>query len=123
NPTGLKGALHSPAELVVNPPDAITRLQHYLAEAYGVQFRLGAAVTGIEMPRVRTASGETWGAERVFVCSGIDFETLFPDTFATAGIRRCKLQMMKTRPQSGGWRLGAHLAGGLTLCHYKSFEV
>ena len=75
------------------------------------------------MPRVCTASGETWRAERVFVCSGTDFETLFPKTFATSGIRRCKLQMMKTRPQPGGWRLGTHLAGGLTLCHYKAFEV
>jgi glycine/D-amino acid oxidase-like deaminating enzyme len=30
---------------------------------------------------------------------------------------------MKTAPQPGGWRLGPHLAGGLTLCHYKSFEI
>ena len=29
--------------------------------------------------------------------------------------------MMKTRPQPGGWRLGPHVAGGLTLCHYAAF--
>lgn len=123
NPTGLRGALHSPTELAINPPDAIARLPRFLAETFGAQLRLSSAVTAIEMPRVRTASGETWRADRVFVCSGTDFETLFPDVFAASGIRRCKLQMMRTPPQPGGWRLGPHFAGGLTLCHYKAFEV
>jgi FAD dependent oxidoreductase TIGR03364 len=123
NPRGLHGALYSPTELAVNPPDAVARLQRYLAEAYPVTLRLGVAVTHVEMPRVRAAGGETWRVGRAFVCSGTDFETLFPAEFATAGIRRCKLQMMRTGPQPGGWRVGPHLAGGLTLCHYRSFEV
>jgi FAD dependent oxidoreductase TIGR03364 len=123
NPEGLLGALYSPTELAVNPPEAINRVPHFLAETFGVQLRLGVTVTAIEMPMVRAADGATWRAERVFVCSGTDFETLFPDVFAGAGIRRCKLQMMRTRPQPAGWRLGTHLAGGLTLCHYKGFEV
>ncbi|QJW94517.1 TIGR03364 family FAD-dependent oxidoreductase [Frigoriglobus tundricola] len=122
-PDGLLGALYSPTELAVNPPAAVARLPHFLAESLGVRLRLGVTVAGIEMPRVRTAGGETWHADRVFVCSGTEFETLFPDAFAASGIRRCKLQMMRTGPQPGGWRLGPHLAGGLTLCHYKSFEV
>ncbi len=123
NPAALKGALHSPTELAVNPPDAIARIPRFLVETYNVQLRLGATVTHVAMPEVRTATGETWRAEHVFVCSGVDFETLFPEVFATAGIRRCKLQMMKTRPQPNGWHLGTHLAGGLTLTHYPSFEV
>jgi FAD dependent oxidoreductase TIGR03364 len=123
NEAGLKGALHSPMELAVNPPEAIARIPRFLAETFGVNLRLGSAVTDIEMPHVRTAGGETWRAERVFVCSGTDFQTLFPGAFAGSGIRRCKLQMMKTTPQPAGWRLGAHLAGGLTLCHYRAFGV
>ena len=123
NGEGLERALYSPAELAVNLPDAIACIPHFLAEAHGVQLRLGVAVTDIEMPRLRTGSGETWQADRVFVCAGIDFETLFPSVFASSGIRRCKLQMMKTGPQPSGWRLGTHLAGGLTLCHYKAFEL
>jgi FAD dependent oxidoreductase TIGR03364 len=123
NPNGLRGALFSPTELAVNPPAAIARIPHFLAETYGVTLRLGAAVVGIEMPDLHLASGERWQAEQVFVCSGVDFETLFPAVFATSGIRRCKLQMMKTQPQPANYRIGPHLAGGLTLCHYKSFEV
>ncbi len=123
NTAGLRGALHSPTELAVNPPDAVARIPRYLAEAFDVRFRPGTTITGIEMPVLRAATGETWRADRAFVCSGADFETLFPGEFAAGGIRRCKLQMMKTRPQPGGWRVGPHLAGGLTLCHYRAFEV
>lgn len=122
NPNSLKGSLHSPTELAVNPPAAIARIQNFLAETYGVRLRLGTTVVGVEIPRIHVAGGETWHAERVFICSGNDFETLFPDVFASSGIRRCKLQMMKTVPQPSGWRIGPHLAGGLTLGHYKSFE-
>lgn len=123
NPEGLRGALFSPTELAVNPPEAVARIPKFLAEAHGVQLRLGETVTNVTAPSLRTAGGETWRADRIFVCSGADFETLFPEAFAVSGIRRCKLQMMKTRPQANGWRLGTHLAGGLTLCHYKAFEM
>jgi len=123
NPDGLAAGLYSPTELAVDPPAAVARLPRFLAEAYGVVYRPGQAVVGVEMPLVRTAAGEVWHADRVFVCSGIDFETLFPAEFARAGVVRCKLQMMKTRPQPGGWALGPHLAGGLTLCHYPAFRV
>lgn len=120
---GLRGALYSPTELAVNSPVAVARLPHFLAETYGVQLRLGVAVTNVSMPEVVTAAGERWQADRVFVCSGSDFASLFPEVLFTAGIRRCKLQMMRTRPQPNNWRLGPHLAGGLTLAHYKNFEV
>ncbi|HUR54806.1 MAG TPA: TIGR03364 family FAD-dependent oxidoreductase, partial [Gemmataceae bacterium] len=123
NPEGLRGALHSPTELAVNPPAAIARIPHFLAEKYGVRLHFNTTVTGIDAPQLRTAGGETWTASRIFVCSGSDFETLFPAVFASSGIHRCKLQMMKSAPQPGGWRIGPHLAGGLTLCHYKAFDA
>ena len=123
NPMGLRGALHSPTELAVNPPAAIARIPHFLAEKYGVSLHFNNTVVGIEAPQLRTAGGETYSAAQIFVCSGVDFETLFPSVFAASGIRRCKLQMMKTASQPGGWRMGPHLAGGLTLCHYKAFEA
>jgi FAD dependent oxidoreductase TIGR03364 len=123
NPEGLLGSLFSPMELVIDSPRAIAQLPKYLAEKQGVVTRFGETIVDVEMPRVVTASGETWRAERVFVCSGTDFETLFPDFYAQSGIRRCKLQMMRSVPQPNDWQLGPHFAGGLTLGHYKAFEV
>ena len=120
-PNGLRAVLYSPTELCVDPPNALRRLAAFLAEAHGVTMRFGTAVVGVEAGRVRLASGEVWQAGRVVVCSGTDFATLYPAEFAGSGLRVCKLQMLKTAPQPGGWRLGPHVAGGLTLGHYAGF--
>jgi D-hydroxyproline dehydrogenase subunit beta len=119
----LFGALWSPVELCIEPRQAVARLTAWLRDVHGVQTHHGTAVTSIEMPFVRTAAGERWEADRVLVCGGADFETLFPQVFAEANVGRCKLQMMRTLPQPSGWRLGPHLAGGLTLCHYAAFRA
>jgi hypothetical protein len=55
--------------------------------------------------------------------TGHDFETLYPDMFRASGVTRCKLQMMRTRPQPEAWQLGPALAAGLTLRFYESFQV
>ncbi len=123
NPTGLKAVLHSPTECVVDPRQAVALLPRFLSDTFGVQFHFNTAVTAIDMPTVHTASGERWTVGTVLVCGGADFETLFPAVFASSGLRRCKLQMLATGPQPHGWRMGPHLAGGLTLAHYKAFEV
>jgi D-hydroxyproline dehydrogenase subunit beta len=123
NPEGLLGALWSPTEACVDPRQAVARLPGFLAETYGVTLRFGSAVTSIAMPEVRAADGERWEVGRAIVCGGADFQTLFPEAFEGSGIRLCKLQMMRTPPQPGGWRLGPMLAGGLTLCHYSAFRA
>ena len=119
---GLKSALWSPYELCVNPVSAVSQLTSYL-ESYD-RFRLcrRTCVTSIESGVVTTGNGQQFFAERFVVCSGSDFETLFPETFESAGLRKCKLQMMSTAVQPDQWRLGPHIAGGLTLRHYQSFE-
>ncbi len=126
NPAGLLGGLFTPAELAVNPPAAIRTIPRWLAERYGVEFHFETAVTRVTTaptPLLETGRGERHPFDRVVVCSGVDIQTLFPAVFATAGLRACKLQMLKTRPQPEGWRIGPHLASGLTLRHYPNFEV
>jgi FAD dependent oxidoreductase TIGR03364 len=122
NPNGLRGVLYSPVELGIDPRQAVKQLPRFLTDFRGVQLQFDTTVIRVEMPQVCTAAGDVWTAEQVIICSGTDFETLFPDVFVAAGIRRCKLQMMRTAPQPNHWRLGPHVAGGLTLCHYKAFE-
>lgn len=121
-PEGLLGGMWSESELVVDPREVAASLPGYLSELYGVQVRANATVYAIELPYVRTAR-ETWEVEQVVVCSGDDFSSLYPDAFASSGLVKCKLQMMRTGPQPKEWKLGAGLAGGLTLRFYPSFRI
>src|SRR5262245_59498477 len=116
----LRCALWSPTELNIDPRQAIHGLPGWLERTYGVEVRFGTPVLGIALPIVETPN-ERWAVDRAFVCSGPDFETLYPREFAATGITRCKLQMLRTVPQPDGWQLGPCLAAGLTLLHYGAF--
>jgi len=118
---GLLAAMWSPTELNVDPRQAVPAVARYLAEVWGVDVRFGATVRGVDLPAVSTTAGD-WRVDRLFVCSGNDFETLYPKVFADSGLVRCKLQMLRTGVQPGGWQLGPMLCGGLTLLHYAAFD-
>ena len=117
---GLRGALWSSDEIIVDPREAIAKLPAFFTEKYGVEFQFGVAATEVRTGKVRTGDGRWHEADRIFICSGQDFETLYPQAFADSGITRCKLQMMRTPAQPA--RIGASLCTGLTLTHYKAFE-
>ncbi|MFN7995193.1 MAG: TIGR03364 family FAD-dependent oxidoreductase [Bryobacteraceae bacterium] len=121
-PEGLLGALFSSTEVVVDPRLVLAQIPRFLSETYGVCFRMGQAVRAIDLPTVQ-AGGETWQVESAIVCTGHDFETLYPEFFGKSGLTRCKLQMMRTVPQPDRWQLGPALAAGLTLRFYESFRA
>ena len=120
-PKGLKGSLWSATEFTVDPRLVVSRLPEYLREL-GVAVHFGNTVTHIELPWIETGAG-SHEADVAIVCSGDDFETLFPDVFRASGLTRCKLQMMRTAPQPSEWQLGPSLAAGLTLRFYKAFQI
>jgi D-hydroxyproline dehydrogenase subunit beta len=121
----LLGAMHSKTEVIVDPREAIGKIPVFLTAKYGVEFRFGTAVTQVNHSISDhcsfIAGGEIWNAQHIVICSGVDFETLYPEIYASSGITKVKLQMMRTAPQPDGFRLGAALCGGLTLTHYDSF--
>jgi len=120
-PNGLQGGIWSATEITVDPSRIVAELPAYL-RSIGVEMRFGAAVRRIDLPLIETAQ-EQWRVDAAIVCSGDDFETLYPETFAAAALTRCKLQMMRTAPQPDGWQLGPALAAGLTLRFYKAFQI
>jgi FAD dependent oxidoreductase TIGR03364 len=120
-PDGLKAGLWSATEITVDPRVVVAQLHKYLSEI-GVRVAFGTAVTHVELPWIE-AGDESYEADAAIICSGDDFETLFPATFSSSGLTRCKLQMMRTAPQPDGWELGPALAAGLTLRFYKAFHM
>lgn len=115
----LLGAFYSRTELCVDPRSTVKAVAAHLALRYGVEFRFGTSVTEVRSGEVRF-SGGTAQAERIFVCAGSELRRLFPEVVAEAGLRHCRLQMLRfgapTEP------VGAHLCAGLTLGHYANFR-
>ncbi|MCB9884328.1 MAG: TIGR03364 family FAD-dependent oxidoreductase [Planctomycetes bacterium] len=120
---GLRGALWSPHECNADAPAAIAALHRWLDAQPGCAAIVRTPVVAIDGDRAVTADGRRWRGERILVCSGDDFASLLPEQFAAAPLRRCRLQMLATVPQPGGWRLGPMLAAGLTLLHYTGFAA
>ena len=122
NPNHLYGALWSEDEMIIESRVAIEKLPAYLSEKYDVQFHFNTAITYVSYPNV-FAGDERWIADLIYVCSGADFETLYPEVFVNNHFTKCKLQMMRFAAQPDGWSIGPSLCGGLSLIHYKSFEA
>jgi FAD dependent oxidoreductase TIGR03364 len=118
---GLKGAMWSAGEVCVDPREVIAKFPAWLARRFGIAFEFGRAVSGYDGSAVR-AGDSTWKASRLWVCSGNDLATLYPEMLGSLGLIRCKLQMMRSQAFGDSFRLGPMLAAGSTLRHYKAFE-
>ena len=121
NPAGLLGGLYSATEMIVDPREAIAKIPVYLAEQHNVQFIWGKVVTNVETGMLFMGD-EHLEADVICVCSGADFETLFPEEFGALDITKCKLQMMRFTDNTNE-RISTSLCGGLSLIHYNSFKV
>jgi FAD dependent oxidoreductase TIGR03364 len=119
----LLGGLYSADELIVDPREAIAAVPGYLQEKHGVQFFWGKCVSYISDNTIYIGNEEEYEGDVIFICSGADFETLYPEAFAAHPLTKCKLQMMRFTAQPDDWRIGPALCGGLSLIHYKSFAA
>ena len=122
NPHRLQGSLWSDTECCVDPTSAVRAMPAWLHRDYAVEFHFSSAVTHVDTGSLRTSEGKTHQFDQIVICSGDDFATLFPDVYRGVAIRPCKLHMMRTIQQPNSWRIGPHLAGGLTLRHYPNFN-
>jgi FAD dependent oxidoreductase TIGR03364 len=122
NASGLLGGLWSPTELAIDPREAVPALADWLARRRGVRFVRGEQVREVRDNRLRTSSGAAWDFRHCAVCTNVDIDLLFPSLFRRSGLRRCKLQMLRTAPRDDLRGGGPHLAGGLSLRHYGNFS-
>jgi FAD dependent oxidoreductase TIGR03364 len=114
-----RAALHGRDDLQLYSREAIPALVEFLRREHNVDFRFGALVRGIDGTRLDTTAG-TWDAERVIVCSGHDYQTLYAPELAALKPSVCRLQMLRVRP-STPLALDHTVLTGLSCLHYGAF--
>ncbi len=122
NTNGLLCGLFSDSEMIVNSPKAIPAVAAYLASRLNVKFYWDMAINNIETGKV-TCGNTVFETDLVVLCSGADFETLFPEYFSNLAITKSKLQMMRFVTDTPNWRINTSVCGGLSLIHYTSFQA
>jgi FAD dependent oxidoreductase TIGR03364 len=115
----VRGALWSPHELRVEAREALPRLAAWLA-SQGVDFFWGSAAFAFDDAGLRCAGGLVPAKWTVFA-PGAEAASLFPDVARSAGMKRCKLQMMRIAPQR--WRMPAVAMADLSLVRYAGFAA
>jgi len=120
NSQGLRGGLYSPTELNIDPKEAIYSITQWLDDHPKCTLRYGEKALEVESGYVKT-SKSTFQADKIIICSGSDFQSLYPSVFRESGLIKSKLQMLRTKPMNSNFELGPTLCGELTLRHYASF--
>jgi FAD dependent oxidoreductase TIGR03364 len=122
NGTNLKSGLFSSDETIIDPREGIKNLPAYLKSYYNIDIIWGTAVTNVTTNTVWSFKTK-YNADVICICSGADFETLYPAVFKELPIIKTKLQMMRFVPNDPAFRIGTSVCGGLSLLHYKSFTA
>jgi len=112
------GALVSPHELRVDSPLALPKLQAWLEQAHGVDFRMGETVLAVGPPAITTSRGEIQ-ADRAVVCPGDDFSGLYPERIDGFGLKRCRLSMLQLASPGFDWPAG--VMSDLGLGRYRGY--
>lgn len=114
-----RSALHGTEDLQLYSREAMPALVAYL-HSQGVHFRFNTLVHGTADGRLSTTAGE-FRAERVVVCSGHDYLTLFADRLQPMNLKQCRLQMLRLKTEEPLPLTHAVLTG-LSCTHYGAFS-
>lgn len=119
-----RGGLYFPQELSVNPRTMVHRLLALLKENPNFNYLPNTLAKSIDSGgvtcKVSTANGDVYEAEQVILCSGTEFEHLYPGIFRNAGLEMVKIQMARIKAQPNT-RIPGNILTGLTIRRYESF--
>jgi D-hydroxyproline dehydrogenase subunit beta len=120
-----RGALFFPDDLVIDPSRMLRQLIPYLIEGGLIEYAPQTLVVSVEPMGegcvVKDARGNVFTADRVFICNGTEYRTLFPEHFIASQLQVCKLQMMQTVPQPGA-TIPHALLTGFSIQRYPAFK-
>ena len=119
-----KAGLFFPEEVTVEPRIMIHRLHTYMKDQPDFDIYYNTLAINIdESPNdveVLTSNKKKFKAEKVILCSGKEFNLLYPETFNNSDLELVKLQMLLTKPQKA-YKLDGSILTGLTIRRYEAF--
>lgn len=120
------GGLAFDQEVTAEPDQLIYRLLEYLVTRWHLDYRPATPVREVNANsagcEVVDSLGRRYAAAQVLVCSGRDFQFLFPEIYAQSDLQLCKLQMMATYPLPQVQLPGSILTG-LSIRRYHAFHA
>jgi len=124
-PSYVKEGLFFPEELSVDPLRMIHRLITYLqAKFEKLTYLSGIPVSRLEQEgdhvKLFSSQGQVLLGNRILICSGAEFNLLYPELFHKSSLEVSKLQMMRTAAMPDV-NLSGNILTGLTIRRYESF--
>ncbi len=111
-------------ELKAEPMLTISLLTKYLVHILGMEIRYNTFITDIysndQAAIAFDSLGEKYIGEHLLLCTGDDFQTLYPWIYKKVDLELVKLQMLELIPQESFIR--GNILTGWTIRRYESFQ-
>jgi FAD dependent oxidoreductase TIGR03364 len=113
-----------PDEIKAEPATTVRLITAYLVDVLGLVVRYNTFITDVYANDTEAIAfgsyGQKFMGENLLICTGDDFQTLYPWLYRNEAIRLVKLQMMELVPQS--ITVKGSILTGLTIRRYESFQ-
>ena len=126
DPGYARGGLFFPDDLSVDPRRFIHLLLAQLCQRDALHFKPASCIVDIAATAAgcvaRASDGTQHHCDRAIICSGTEYRLLFPGFFEESGLEICKIDLLRTRPQTQV-KLPHPILSGLSVRRYPGFEV
>lgn len=120
-----KAGLFFPEEVSADPRYMIHQIHSWMKTLPNFSIHYQTLVKEIDSKgnscKLTDKLGNFYEAEKVILCSGSEFEILYPELFLQSDIELVKLQMLRLSSQNKV-KIPGNILTGLTIRRYESFE-
>ncbi len=124
-----RAGLFFPQEVSVDPREMVCKLHGFLAKDPKFESHFQTCVSQLSVEgdgrsrivKATSNDGRTFRADKAIVCSGSEFQLLFPEHFWASDLVAVKLQMLRLSPQPHSI-LPGNVLTGLSIRRYESFS-
>lgn len=125
NDSYCKAALFFPQEISADPRYMIHAVHDLMKQDEKFDYISSTLIKEIDSSgfgcKITDHLGNMYQADKVMLCCGSEFETLYPELFLNSDLELVKLQMLRLKSQSSV-HIPGNILTGLTIRRYESFQ-